>query len=88
MTPSINMRPVTSSQIHSIGHCPNTNTLAIRFKAKNGGPAALYHYKNVQAEDFAAFSESESVGSHFYKNIKPDAERFPFTRINETTDDE
>ncbi len=56
MTPSINMRPVTSSQIHSIGHCPNTNTLAIRFKAKNGGPAALYHYKNVQAEDFTAFS--------------------------------
>ncbi|CAI2430286.1 KTSC domain-containing protein [Serratia liquefaciens] len=86
MTP-INMTPVESSQIDSIGHNPATNTLAIRFKSK-GAPSSLYHYSNVTAEDFAAFSGAESVGSHFYKHIKADTERFPFQRINEKKDDE
>lgn len=84
---AINMSIVKSSQIHSIDHDVATNTLAIRFKSR-GEPAALYHYSNVSAEDFAAFRDAESTGSHFYKHIKADAERFPFQRINEKKDDE
>ena len=57
---AINMSIVKSSQIHSIGHDVATNTLAIRFKSR-GEPAALYHYSNVSAEDFAAFRDAESV---------------------------
>ncbi|NWA20308.1 KTSC domain-containing protein [Serratia liquefaciens] len=87
MTININLVPVNSSQIHSIGHNPATNTLAIRFKSR-GEPAALYHYSNVSADDFTAFKDAESVGSHFYKHIKADTERFPFQRINEKKDDE
>ncbi|AMG98144.1 KTSC domain-containing protein [Serratia liquefaciens] len=86
MTP-INMTSVKSSQIHSIGHDAATNTLAIRFKSR-GEPAVLYHYSNVSADDFTAFKDAESVGSHFYKHIKADTERFPFQRINEKKDDE
>ena len=33
MTKTIDMQTVDSSQIHSIGHDPETNTLAIRFRA-------------------------------------------------------
>jgi len=84
---SINMTSIESSQIDSIGHDPATNTLAIRFKSR-GEPAALYHYSNVSADDFTAFKDAESVGSHFYKHIKADTERFPFQRINEKKDDE
>jgi hypothetical protein len=87
MTININLVPVNSSQIHSIGHDAATNTLAIRFKSR-GEPAALYHYSNVSVDDFAAFKGAESVGSHFYKNIKADTERFPFQRINEEKTDE
>jgi hypothetical protein len=84
---SINMTSIESSQIDSIGHDPATNTLAIRFKSK-GAPSSLYHYSNVSADDFTAFKDAESVGSHFYKHIKADTERFPFQRINEKKDDE
>jgi hypothetical protein len=87
MTVNIAMEAVNSSQIHSIGHDAATNTLAIRFKSR-GKPAALYHYKNVTADDFAAFKGAESVGSHFYKNIKPDTDRYPYQRINEEKTEE
>ncbi|HDL7813854.1 TPA: KTSC domain-containing protein [Yersinia enterocolitica] len=85
--PAISMKQIESSQIHSIGHDPVSNTLAIRFKSK-GEPAALYHYQNVSADDYAAFSGAESIGSHFYRNIKPDTDRYPFQRINENKDSE
>ncbi len=80
-TPTIDMKPVESSQIHSIGHEPQTGILAIRFKAKDGSPTSLYHYRNVTVEDFTAFSTAESVGSHFYKHIKPFADKYPYERI-------
>ncbi|MBS0056928.1 KTSC domain-containing protein [Yersinia sp. Marseille-Q3913] len=85
--PAISMKQIESSQIHSIGHDPVSNTLAIRFKSK-GEPAALYHYQNVSADDYAAFSGAESIGSHFYRYIKPDTDRYPFQRINEKKDDD
>ena len=87
MTININMTPVNSSQIHSIGHDAATNTLAIRFKS-HGEPAALYHYQNVTVDAFSAFKEAKSVGSHFYKHIKADTESFPFQRINEEKTEE
>lgn len=77
----IAMDEIVSSQLHSIGHHPESSTLAIRFKAKDGSPAALYHYANVTAEEFAAFKGAESIGSHFYKNIKPFATKYPFVCV-------
>lgn len=43
MTNNINLVPVNSSQIHSIGHDAATNTLAIRFKSRGetGGTVPL-----------------------------------------------
>lgn len=77
----IAMDSVESSQIHSIGHDAGTSTLAIRFKTKDGAPAALYHYSNVTGNDLAAFKGAESIGSHFYKHIKPFPEKYPYARI-------
>ncbi len=77
----IAMDEIVSSQLHSIGHHPESNTLAIRFKAKDGSPTSLYHYQNVTDEDFAAFKGAESIGSHFYKHIKPFATKYPFVCI-------
>lgn len=77
----IAMDEIVSSQIHGIGHDEPTSTLAVRFKAKDGGPAALYHYSNVTAQEFAAFKGAESIGSYFYKNIKPFATKYPFVCI-------
>ena len=80
-TPTIQMVLVESSQIHSIGHDPATNTLAIRFKGKDGQPTSLYHYRNFTANDYRDFRFADSIGSHFYKHIKPAVLEFPYTRI-------
>lgn len=80
---AIPLTPVESSQIHSIGHDAETNTLAIRFKNYKGEPSSLYQYRNFTADDFAAFKSAESIGSHFGKHIKKEVEKHPFQKIDE-----
>lgn len=82
---NIALQDVQSSQIHSIGHDPETKTLAIRFYRGYGRdqkPGSLYHYQNVTAEEFEAFRNAESLGRHFGQHIKPHADRYPYTRID------
>ena len=81
MTKTIDMQTVDSSQIHSIGHDAETNTLAIRFKNYKGEVTSLYHYSNFTTEEFEAFSKAESIGRHFGAFIKPFDQKYPFTRI-------
>ncbi|PXW23382.1 KTSC domain-containing protein [Paraburkholderia caballeronis] len=81
----IDLKEVESSQIHSIGYDAASKTLAIRFRNRStGAPTTLYHYANVTPEDFVAFDEAESKGSHFGKHIKPYDVKFPFQKINES----
>lgn len=80
-TNAIALTPVESSQLAAIGHDPETGTLAIQFKGRGDAPGSIYHYENFTAEQFEQFKNAESVGSHFYKNIKPFAEKFPYTKI-------
>jgi len=54
----MNMRPVKSSNIKSLGYDPSTNTLAVEFS--NGG---RYHYADVSAEEFERFEKAESLGT-------------------------
>lgn len=82
VTPAIALQEVDSSQIHSIGHDAETNTLAIRFRNRSTKqPTSLYHYSNFAAEDFAAFLDAESKGSHFGQHIKVFDKKYPYTRI-------
>lgn len=83
--PTIALQKVESSQIHSIGHDAETNTLAIRFKSYSSGkPTGLYHYANFTAEDFDAFRSAESLGKHFGAHIKPYDKKYPYVKIDET----
>jgi hypothetical protein len=61
----MDMKPVTSSNIESIGHDPDTNMLAVQFK--NGG---LYHYHDVDADKHKALISAPSIGKHLYANIR------------------
>jgi hypothetical protein len=84
--PIIELKDVESSQIHSIGHDPETNVLAIRFYrgwGENRKPGALYHYQNVPAAEYVALRDAESIGRHFGQQIKPFPDKYPFTRIDE-----
>lgn len=79
---AIDMQTVESSRIHSLGFDEATGTLAIRFKDRaTSVPTSLYHYSNVTTEDWEALHGAESIGSHFYKHIKPFKERFPYVCI-------
>lgn len=66
--PAIPLVPVVSSQVAAIGHDAATNTLAVQFTR---GPGHTYHYPGVTAEQHKAFVESDSIGVHFGKHIKP-----------------
>jgi hypothetical protein len=70
--PTIAMCACKSSQVSEIGHCPTTNTLAVRYK--HGG--TLYHYPDISAEKFAALQKAESVGAHLGKHIKTPGHKF------------
>lgn len=77
---SVPLTECDSSQIHSHGFDPDTGTLVLRFKGKNG-PTVPYHY-NSTPEQYDAFLKAESKGTFFGRHIKcldcmkvvPDAE--------------
>jgi len=73
---TIEMKPVTSSQITSIGYAADTETLAILFK----GGTSPYHYTGVPASVYADLMAAESVGSFFHNNIKPFKDKYPFVK--------
>ncbi|MFN4160480.1 MAG: KTSC domain-containing protein [Stenotrophomonas sp.] len=82
----IQLFDVDSSQIHSIGHDPATNTLAIRFTkgyGANRGPGSLYHYANFSADEFDAFKAADSIGKHFGGFIKPFPDKYPYHKVAE-----
>jgi hypothetical protein len=76
------MDSIESSQIDAIGYDAETQTLAIQFRGKGDAPGSLYHYSNFTAEDWQAFRDAESIGSHFYKHVKPFKDKYPYVRID------
>ncbi|KGV27694.1 KTSC domain-containing protein [Burkholderia pseudomallei] len=79
---TIDTLPVESSQIHSIGYDAETETLAVRFKdRKTNAPTSLHHYTGFTLANFDALKTADSLGSHFYKHIKPFPDRFPYECI-------
>ncbi|WP_175984616.1 KTSC domain-containing protein [Burkholderia stabilis] len=78
---AIEMKPVESSQIHSIGYDAESETLAVRFKGRVGEPTSLYHYSKFTRANFDALKTADSIGSHIYKHIKPFPDRFPYECI-------
>lgn len=58
-------RPVSSSNIRSVGYDPTTRTLEIEF---NSG--AVYQYDGVPTTVHAGLMGASSHGSYFHQNIK------------------
>lgn len=79
---SIQMQAVESSQIKAIGYDAESKTLAIEFKG--GGE---YRYANVEPELYQDMMASPSVGSFFYKNIKANKEKYPYSSEGATCGD-
>lgn len=63
---TIELTPVESSSLHSVGYDSAANELHVRFKAD--GP--LYVYEQVPPEAHAALMAADSKGKHFAAKIK------------------
>lgn len=60
------MKPVKSSNVESVGYDSETKTLGVKFKNN----PKVYEYPGVPADTHAALMAAESVGSYFARNIK------------------
>jgi hypothetical protein len=69
----VNMVPVSSSNVDSIGYDENQQILYVRFL--NG---SLYIYKGVSTYEFDGLLNAPSVGSYLHRNIK---NLYPYERI-------
>ncbi len=79
---NIAMVAVISSQLAGVGYDAESKTLRITFaKRKDGTPGSSYDYADVEPETHEAMMAAESVGSYFHKNIKPNAEKYPYTKL-------
>lgn len=69
------LTPVESSQIAAIGFDPSDGVLTIQFKS-----GSIYDYRNFTQQEFEQFAGAESIGSHFYKFIKPYPALYPYKK--------
>lgn len=61
----MNMQPVSSSNIASVGYDAEEQTLAVEFHS-----GSTYQYSNVPEAEFDRLLNAGSVGSYFNANIK------------------
>lgn len=69
----INMIPVDSSNVESVGYDGNEQILYVRFLT-----GAMYIYKGVNNYEFEGLLSAPSVGSYLHRNIK---NNYPYERI-------
>lgn len=58
-------KPVSSSNILSVGHDPATKTLEVEFR---GG--AVHQYNGVSAKDHQDLVNAPSIGKHFHAHVR------------------
>lgn len=58
-------KPVSSSNIVSVGYNPEIKTLEVEFKG--GG---VYSYPGVTDNKYHELINADSIGSHFHKHIR------------------
>ena len=78
--------PVKSGQIKSVGYNPAEKTLEVEFHSHGNAPnkpnpTTVYQYQHVTPQQHADMIASESVGSYFYKHLRPHKDKHPFKKI-------
>jgi len=69
----IEMIPVVSSSVESIGYCEEIQILKVKFL--KGG---VYEYKNVPLMEFEQLHNASSIGSYLNRNI---VNNYPYERV-------
>lgn len=66
---TVELKPVKSSNIESVGHDPAKNELIVRFRGTRPENDRTYHYEGVDAAKHAALIGAESIGKHLNTEI-------------------
>ncbi len=69
----MDMKPVSSSNIQSIGYDESTETLRVQF---NNG--SVYEYRNVPVIVYNDFMQAGSLGAYLNRNIR---NSYPYEKI-------
>jgi hypothetical protein len=69
----MNMNPVSSSNVDSIGYDAVAKTMAVKFH--EGG---TYHYHDVSPTTYEALKGAKSIGAYLHRHVKP---RYRATRV-------
>lgn len=69
----MDMKPVSSSNIQSIGYDESTETLRVQF---NNG--SVYEYRNVPIIVYNDFMQAGSLGAYLNRNIR---NSYPYEKI-------
>jgi hypothetical protein len=72
---AMQMSPVKSTNIDSVGHDAATKTLRVKFKS-----GAIYDYADVPSDHHTKMLAAESPGTHLNTEIKG---KFKHTRVEE-----
>ena len=67
------MIPVVSSNVESVGYDEDTEILRVKFLT-----GAIYEYKNVPLMEFEQLKNASSVGSYLNRNI---AKNYPYEKV-------
>ena len=83
---NIPLTPCKSSQIAAHGYDAATQTMALQYvDRQTEGPGPVYHYDNVPADKYQALACAESIGAHFGKHFRNNAD-YPFRKVRATVE--
>lgn len=72
----LEMTPIASSNLVAVGYDPDAMLMQAQFK--NG---SVYSYANVEPDTYAAMMADVNPGKYFADIIKPQRQRYVFTRV-------
>ena len=70
----VEMHPVSSSDVHSVGYDENARELHVKFQS-----GRTYAYEGVLPHVFQIVKSADSVGGHIHSHIKP---TYPARRVS------
>ena len=70
------MQPVKSSNVESVGYDPASQTLQVKYRS-----GAEYQWNHVPPEEHKALISADSIGSHLHRHIGAHKEKYPVRKV-------
>lgn len=75
----IELKPVISSNIGSMGYDPENKLLKVAFKTKTG--SSVYLYEGVEQEIYDSLHQAESIGKKLNESIVRQKDKYNYIKL-------